>query len=251
MMKLSSAEIIGLLAVALIIGLGSGLMIAGQETTINIPSVSSATGPISEAHTKLVAVTRDGDGIVTDLSVKTVPGTGRVLVDIDNLLFFLDTQQSMQTARAVAEGYLNVSLKDRDLVYAIHVPNTSAVGGESAGGALTIATIAALSGRQLREDTIMTGTINPDGTVGQIGGLLAKAKAADEAGFRYFLVPEGQGTYTVVQREQNCSRVGKTVVCETRFRPIKISIGNETGITIIEVATIDDVAKYFFSKGSV
>ena len=65
--------------------------------------------------------------------------------------------------------------------------------GPSAGAALTIATIAALKHDSIRSDVVITGTINADGTIGQIGGVLEKAQAAKDIGAKLFLVPVGQG----------------------------------------------------------
>lgn len=248
-MRLPANELAGLVIITLAIGLSIGVLIAQEQNTLVAPTITGAVdGTITEVQTKLVAVDREGNGVITNLSVRTVPGNGRILVDIDGLLFFVDTQHSMQVARDVAENYLNATLTDRDLVYGIEIDNTTAVGGESAGGALTAATIAALSGRQLRNDTIMTGTINPDGTIGNIGGVLAKARAAREAGYAFFLVPEGQGTYIHVEKERECTKVGRTTVCSTQFKPVRMSISKEVGIEIIEVETITDVVEHFLQK---
>lgn len=247
-MKIKSSELFGVVILSLTVGIASGLMISQpvrQETVVKIPDVSGREVTVSEAATKLVAVDRQGKGIVTDLSVKTVPGSGRILVDIENLIFFIDTQHSIQVAKQVAESYLNATLMDRDLIYRIRVDNTSIVGGESAGAALTVATIAAVSGKELRNDTVMTGTINPDGTIGPVGGLLEKARAAHEAGYRFFLVPKGQGMTTYVQKEESCERTGFITVCQTLFKPVRVNIGTEVGIDVIEVETIEDAVGHF------
>ena len=61
------------------------------------------------------------------------------------------------------------------------------VDGPSAG-ALTTSGLLALLGDfgALRTDTTMTGTINPDGTVGPVGGIPLKVAGVAEAGFARF-----------------------------------------------------------------
>ncbi|MBI4017904.1 MAG: hypothetical protein HY366_03090 [Candidatus Aenigmarchaeota archaeon] len=240
-MKLNKIELLGVVFLTLVIGFTAGLTSTEPRNTPG----ESTDNVLSEGQTHLVAVDREGNGVITDLSVKTIPGNGRILVDIENLLFFLDTQQSIQTAKDVAERYLNTNLGNRDIVYNIEIDNSSVVGGESAGGALTVATIAALSGKPLRDDTIMTGTIDAEGNVGPIGGLLAKAQAAHNAGFTYFLVPKGQGTYVDYAKQQKCAPAGRTMVCATEFKPIRIDISKEAGIHVIEVANVEDAVRYF------
>ncbi len=68
------------------------------------------------------------------------------------------------------------------------------VDGPSAGGLMTVGVLAALRGDPLRNDTAMTGTINPDGTIGPVGGIPQKIEGAAAAGMKQVLVPYGQRT---------------------------------------------------------
>jgi hypothetical protein len=63
------------------------------------------------------------------------------------------------------------------------------VDGPSAGGVICLAILAAMDGRQLPADFAMTGTIMPDGTIGLVGGVAAKIRAAAKAGVRRVLLP--------------------------------------------------------------
>lgn len=65
------------------------------------------------------------------------------------------------------------------------------VDGPSAGGVLTIGILAALRGEAVRPDTAMTGTINPDGTIGPVGGIPHKLEGAAAAGKKLVLIPAG------------------------------------------------------------
>jgi uncharacterized protein len=66
------------------------------------------------------------------------------------------------------------------------------IDGPSAGGLMTIGVLAALRGDEIREDAAMTGTINPDGTIGPVGGILQKIEGAAEAGKTFVLIPIGR-----------------------------------------------------------
>ena len=56
-----------------------------------------------------MAVDQNGKGVSTPLVVEVKPGTGEALTNIDKLLFWTDTQQSIQTAKAVAENITGIN----------------------------------------------------------------------------------------------------------------------------------------------
>lgn len=198
----------------------------------------------SQVKTKLVAVDQEGNGVVTNLTVRAVPGNGKVLVDVRSLLFWIDTQQSIQLAREVAEDYLGEKAKNLDLTYTIDIPNATLVGGPSAGAAFTVATIAVLEDKKLRNDTIITGTIEDNGTIGKVGGILAKAQAAKKEGYKRFLLPEGQGKFTEYRKEEKCENYGSLRFCNVMYRPVTVDVEKEIGIDVIEVSNIDEAVKY-------
>lgn len=66
------------------------------------------------------------------------------------------------------------------------------IDGPSAGGLMTVGVLAALRNEQVRDDATMTGTINPDGTIGPVGGIPHKLDGAAKAGKKLVLVPTGQ-----------------------------------------------------------
>ena len=72
--------------------------------------------------------------------------------------------------------------------------NTQSVGGPSAGLAFTLALVNALSPGDVTggRPVAVTGTINEDGTVGQVGGIPQKAITAQRSGAVALLVPSGQ-----------------------------------------------------------
>jgi hypothetical protein len=66
------------------------------------------------------------------------------------------------------------------------------IDGPSAGALMTSAVLAGLLGDQIDPSITMTGTINPDGTIGPVGGIPHKIQGAAEAGKTTVLVPAGQ-----------------------------------------------------------
>lgn len=68
------------------------------------------------------------------------------------------------------------------------------VDGPSAGAITTIGILAALRGDSVQPDVAMTGSINPDGTVGPVGGIRFKIAGAAAAGMKTVLVPYGSRT---------------------------------------------------------
>ena len=197
--------------------------------------------PIAEfsaVNTNLVAIDSDGKGVAVPLKVEIKPGSGKVLTDIDKLLFWVDTQHSIQLAKGVAENYTKVNTSTYDLIYTISGENVSLVGGPSAGALMTIATIALLENRTIRPDVMMTGTINEDGTIGQVGGVLEKAKAARDIGAKLFLVPPGESTETKVKPVEKCQQLPAFTYCTTIYEKTIISISDRVGITVVEVGTV-------------
>jgi uncharacterized protein len=66
------------------------------------------------------------------------------------------------------------------------------IDGPSAGALMTAAVLAGYLGDEINPDVTMTGTINPDGTVGPVGGIPHKIEGAAARGKKIVLVPGGQ-----------------------------------------------------------
>lgn len=219
-----------------------------KEETVAVKKIEN-TFFSSEGGTRismlLPAVNTEGKGVNTVLKVEATQGTGRTLTDIDNLLFWADTQHSIRRARRVAENITGKKMEDYDIIYAIEA-NATLIGGPSAGAALTLATISALESRKLKDNVMITGSINHDGSIGPVSGILEKAKAAKEAGGSIFLVPLLQSRDVIYEETENCETFGATEICTTETRPRKIEVENEVGIDIIEVENVKDAMIYFF-----
>ena len=195
----------------------------------------------------LPAIDSEGKGVIAKLFVAARTGSGRVLVDINNILFFVDTQNSIRVAERVAQNFSKINLSNVDLIYAIDTP-ASVIEGPSAGAGLTVATVAALENKTLNPGVLITGTINSDGTIGPVGGILAKAESAKKNGAKIFLVPGGQNSQINYKAVKSCETVGIFKYCSTDYMPEKIEFSSDLGIKIVEVSNIQDALKYFIEN---
>lgn len=193
------------------------------------------------------AVDANGEGVITSINVQAYPGAGEIMTNIDKILFWVDTQHSILTARSVAQNTTDINLSNYDLVYTISA-EASVIEGPSAGAALTAATIAALKNWTIRQDITLTGTINSDGTIGTAGAVLEKAMAARENNASLFLVPEGSLGDGEVRREKQCQTFDGVEYCEISYLAQKTDISNQTGITVREIKDIEEALDYLIEE---
>jgi predicted S18 family serine protease len=66
------------------------------------------------------------------------------------------------------------------------------IGGPSAGMLMTTTMVAMIRGDAILPDATLTGTINPDGCIGPVGGITHKLDGAKEKGMKRFGFPVGQ-----------------------------------------------------------
>jgi len=191
----------------------------------------------------LVAVDQNDEGMLIPLDIEIRRGAGKILMNIDNPSFITDTQQSMRTA--VKEAF-RLSGKDQskfDVIFSLNT-NASLVAGPSAGAAMTIGTMAALNGMDLRNDVVITGGIAYGGRITAVGGIRAKAEAVARAGKKLFLVPLGES----VDREpvQKCvekvEKNFKEKKCVVSYRVVDIE--KLVGIDVVEVGTVQEALRY-------
>ncbi|MEM5874879.1 MAG: S16 family serine protease [Candidatus Aenigmatarchaeota archaeon] len=213
-----------------------------KETLYPIYIGNVTNYPIVEIYAP--AVDNNGNGVITKFRVQAIPGTGRVLVNINNLVYWVDTQSSIQTARKVAEKFTKINLSNIDVIYDIDASNTSIVGGPSGGAALTLATIAAIKNVSLRKDITITGTINEDGIIGQVGGIKEKTEAAKKFGLKAILVPFGESESVNYIPVKKCEEIGFVKFCIIEYKAERQKI-KEKDIDVIEVSNIEEAWKYF------
>lgn len=200
-----------------------------------------------ERHASIMvpAVDTDKKGSVSTISVQIVPGKGRTLADINNVLFFVDTQNSIRTARSVASQITGMDLSGLDIIVDIDT-SASAIEGPSAGAALTIATIAALEGKQIKDDVMITGSMQPDGSVGGAGGIEMKLAAAKDAGIKTFIVPtENFYEEFGFMKKIDCKQLSGYRYCQTDYVPSVVDKSESLGLNIASVSNISEALHYF------
>jgi len=139
------------------------------------------------------AVSIEG-GIIIPFEVKLTNGTGLISVDIKNVELLGDVQDSVRTAVLVASDYTGVDFSKKDVTVSFINEQRELVSmdGPSAGAVITTSIIAATENRTINTEILATGTINPNGRIGRVGGVEEKALAAANFGADIFLVPIGE-----------------------------------------------------------
>ncbi|NJE04016.1 S16 family serine protease [Thermococcus sp. MV11] len=204
----------------------------------------------SEGHTvvlKAPAVSKTSDGqlvgVATDFVITVAPGTGHVYVETWPLAE-VDMQASARLASQIAGKVLGVDMSKYDVFIQIKA-DSPIIGGPSAGGTMTVGIIAALEGWQVNPKVMMTGMINPDGTIGPVGGILEKASAAHDVGAEVFLIPEGQRIQYVQETQKK--EIGGIVEINTQTKKVDVVeyAKERWGLTVIEIKDIYDAVYYF------
>ncbi|HEX7033692.1 MAG TPA: S16 family serine protease [Nitrososphaera sp.] len=190
------------------------------------------------------------EGAVMDIVVEIIEnGQGRVLVNTE-VPTGVDFQSSAKTAVQVAQDITGVDLSSSDIIFSItakgDAEDLQAVDGGSAGAAMTILLISELQDNSnLNPKVLITGTINPDGTIGPVGGISEKAEAAGNYGAELFLVPKGQATYLSESCEE--SRQGPVIyrTCRSEPRPLSELTEERFGMNVVEVSTVREALEHF------
>jgi len=182
-------------------------------------------------------------GVLSNLTVTVAyPGSGKVYFSAEPLTD-VDTQGSARVAAFVACYLLGKDLNSYDFFYLMS-SKSMIIGGPSAGAAMTVATMAALMEIQPRGDVVMTGMINPDGTIGPVGGIPDKLRAAAEGGAKIFLIPAGQRVVTESRVQR--TTIGIITVTRTVQSSVDlVELGKKLGVDVVEVSNVADAFKYF------
>lgn len=182
-------------------------------------------------------------GVPTDFVITVAPGSGHVYVETWPLTQ-VDMQASARLAAEVAGRVLGIDMSKYDVFIQVKA-DSPIIGGPSAGGTMTVGIIAAIMGWEIRKDVMMTGMINPDGSIGPVGGILEKASAAHQAGAKIFLIPEGQRIQVVT--ETKSKQIGPITQITTTQRRVDVAkyAQERWGLKVIEIRDIYDAVYYF------
>lgn len=198
----------------------------------------------SEVTIRAVAVTtgETSEGVVINITALITPGNGKIFVSTTPYTQ-IDMQGSAQLSALTACDVLGKDFLDYNFFYTIE-STSPIVGGPSAGSVMTIATMAALQDLNISEEVYMTGMIYPDGSIGPVGGIPAKLRAAADRGADTFLIPQGQ--QVVVVEEVVTENRGPFTFRTTETKEVNlIDLGNELGVNVAEVNTVGDAFAYY------
>jgi len=233
----------------LILSVTSQVSIASYPGEINTGNISIKYHNVT-VYAPAVAQTEDGNqGVISTITVTIQDnGSGRVFVDTLPLTQ-VDMQGSARLAVKVADAIVkndrSVEIDPYKYDY-FFVIRTSApvIGGPSAGAVMTLATISLLENWTIDKDLVMTGMINPDGSIGPIGGIPYKIDAADSVGANRFLIPKGQMTYTETITETTSENGWTQIITKPVTRNVSDYAKENYGIDVFEVEDINDVLLY-------
>lgn len=135
--------------------------------------------------TKVISASRPGD--VITISVKQPDGTEPREVAVP---VAADPEQGGKTVLGV---FLRSFKRDFEMPFDVDI-NSGSIGGPSAGLAFTLGVIDTLTEGELTggRKVAVTGTIELDGRVGDVGGVAQKTSAVKAAGAEVFIVPAGE-----------------------------------------------------------
>ncbi|ADG13814.1 peptidase S16 lon domain protein [Methanocaldococcus infernus ME] len=168
-------------------------------------------------------------GVPITIDIKVGKGSGNVYMDTLPLTQ-LDMQGSARIAYKVACEITGKNPNNYNVYISVR-SDVPIVGGPSAGGTMTVGIVSELMNWSLNRNVMMTGMINPDGSIGPVGGILEKIEAAKKANCTIFLIPKGQ-------RYVNYN--GKIIDA--------VAYGKRLGVKVIEVSNIYQALKYFTGK---
>lgn len=131
------------------------------------------------------------EGAMVSIAVEVVPGRGRVLVQTTPLMGVV-FQDAANQAVVAAQNHSCANLTASDIIFSIHGPEeVLEVDGPSAGALMATLLLSVLEGFSLDENVTVTGTIDENGLIGPVGGILVKAEAAAASGKTLLILSTG------------------------------------------------------------
>ncbi len=186
-----------------------GTPAAGQSGSESIKGAASSGGTVSSGTTTVALPASSGSKVEASAlwagsdGSKAIGGISRVRVAAEKgsnkelRVGFFEEEVGGSGPQWRAAGWMAVIMSSFLLgVDPTEFRYTYDIGGRadgpSAGALMTVATIASILGHTIKTDAAMTGTINPDGTVGPVGGIPHKIDGAAAAKKKLVLIPAGQ-----------------------------------------------------------
>lgn len=188
----------------------------GTRTLNALYYTSGPDGPAGGTNPVVINLTHSGKGVRVSFTEDEVAGTGD------------QWRAAGWNAMTVATMLTGSPLSGQKVEFEIR----GRIDGPSAGALMTVGILSIMRGDKLKDDVTMTGTINPDGTVGPVGGIPYKVDGVKKARKKRMLIPVGQ-------RNSQVSDGSTTDV---------VALARRSGIKVTEVANIYEVYKAFTGK---
>lgn len=188
-------------------------------------SFASCSGKITRP---VVAVVGDGGGMV-NLTLKASPGTGEEYIGLVPYAG-VSTQQSARYAVNYARMISSEEVSDCDIMIDFgDLPQGEYVDGPSAGASIAVLAYSLFEDVPVRDDAVITGSLESGGIIGPVGGLYEKARASGANGMKYFITP--------------FTNVYEFITLE--------SVEQQYGIKILQANTIGEVLNFMTGNGTI
>jgi len=167
-----------------------GSRLAALFALLFLPGFAFALSCNQSIHTDMLvpAVNDAGYGQIVPLQLEVKPGDGTTYIATAPIVGGM-TQVSGQTAMQLATELTGYDRSTCDVLFKIGNGELTSIDGPSAGAAMALLIMSALKNETLKNDFTITGTIEPNGAMGLVGGIPEKAQAAASSGLGLFIVP--------------------------------------------------------------
>ena len=193
--------------------------------TVGDTIVSVGDTPITKSDELVTAMGAHKPGDVVELGVQPYKQDGSRTTEARSVTLGARPDDA-------SKAFLGVSSSTRDLDY--HLPfqvsvDSGQVGGPSAGLAFTLGIMDVLTPDSITggHKVATTGTINPDGTVGPVGGVHQKTIAVRDSGAELFLVPSSE--YDEAEKYAGSLRVEKVDTVDDALK-VLATLGGGTDV---------------------
>ncbi|MEM0149769.1 MAG: S16 family serine protease [Candidatus Micrarchaeaceae archaeon] len=191
-----------------------------------VGSAAANASTVGSAYIHAPAVIlQNNTGELTVINLTVTTGNGAVSIR-GPAIVAQSTLNSSEVAAMVASNYLHMNENDYNFDY--YIANATNVSGPSAGTAMTLLAISALSNKPLLNNFTVTGTMSDNGTIGEIGGVYDKVSAAALDRMKFVLVP--------------------AVANQSGEAELYFLIEKTFGLPLVQVSNISEAAHFAFTS---
>ncbi|MBS3059969.1 MAG: hypothetical protein J4432_00470 [DPANN group archaeon] len=139
-----------------------------------------------------IGVFRDTDtGRLVPIDVGLADGTGNTYIDVRANVFGKTFQDSLRIIRQVVARETNQDISRKDIFIKVQAPELS-IEGESGSVEIALGLYSLIENKPLRESTIVSGTLQEDGSITMVEALETKVQVLENLGVKRFLYPATQ-----------------------------------------------------------